>query len=128
MKNLDNYKVEKKNILLRVDLNVPVIDEIVTEKSRIQIIKKTIKILQQQKNKIFLISHFGRPKGERINNLSLSFICNLLKEELNLDKIHFLKNFDDNQIKNKISEMNEGEICLFENIRFMSKIVTQSSN
>ena len=65
MKNLDNYNVERKKILLRVDLNVPVIDEIITEKSRIETIKKTINILQIQKNKIFLISHFGRPMGEK---------------------------------------------------------------
>ena len=121
MKNLDNYPLIKKKILVRVDLNVPVINQKILDKSRISAIKLTINKLRNQKNKIFLISHFGRPKGERINNLSLSFICNLLKEELNLDKIHFLKKFDDNQIKNKISEMNEGEICLFENIRFYAE-------
>ena len=55
MKNLDNYNVQKKNVLLRVDLNVPVIDKIITENSRIQAIKKTIKILQKQNNKIFLV-------------------------------------------------------------------------
>ena len=45
MKTLDNYKVEHKNILLRVDINVPVVDGIVTERSRIEIIKDTINIL-----------------------------------------------------------------------------------
>jgi len=43
MKNLDNYNVERKKILLRVDLNVPVVDKIITEKSRIETIKKNNK-------------------------------------------------------------------------------------
>ena len=49
MKTLDNYNVEQKNILLRVDLNVPVVNSVVTEKSRIEIIKDTINILQKKK-------------------------------------------------------------------------------
>jgi len=118
MKNLDNYKVERKNILLRVDLNVPVVDQVVTEKSRINIIKKTIKILQQQKNKIFLISHFGRPKGKKNKKFSLKFLCLILELEFKVNKIEFLDNFEDLDIQKKMNNMQYGDICLCENIRF----------
>ena len=118
MKNLDNYKVEGKKILLRVDLNVPVLDKIITEKSRIEAIKKTIKILRQQKNKIFLISHFGRPMGKKNKKYSLKFLCSILEFEFQVGKVEFLDNIDDFSIKKKMHNMQYGDICLFENIRF----------
>jgi len=118
MKNLDNYNVQSQNILLRVDLNVPVIDGIITEKSRINTIKKTIKILQKQKNKIFLISHFGRPKGKKNKKYSLKFLSTILELEFQVNKIGFLDNIDNLNIQKKINNMQPGDICLFENIRF----------
>ena len=128
MKNLDNYNVHKKNILLRVDLNVPVIDGIVTEKSRIDTIKKTIKILQKQKNKIFLISHFGRPNGKKNKKYSLKFLSTILELEFQVNKIEFLDNMDDLNIQKKMSNMQYGDICLFENIRFYHEEEDNNSN
>ena len=118
MKTLNNYKVKQKNILLRVDLNVPVVGGNVTEKSRIETIKDTINILQKQKNKIFLISHFGRPKGLENKKYSLKFLCPILESEFGVNQIYFAENFDDKKIQETLNEMNPGEICLFENIRF----------
>ena len=118
MKSLDNFKLKYKNILVRVDLNVPVVNGIITDRSRIYAIKFTIKKLIEQKNKIFLISHFGRPKGKQNKKYSLRFITKILKEELNIKKIYFLKNFDNEQINKIIHIMQESEVCLFENIRF----------
>ena len=45
MKNLNNYKIENKKILFRADLNVPVVDGIITDTSRIEAIKSSIKKL-----------------------------------------------------------------------------------
>ena len=89
MKTLDNYILQEKNVLLRVDLNVPVTNGIITEKSRIKIIKNTIKKLQYDNNKIFLISHFGRPKGQINKKYSLNFICSTLSEELQTQNFFF---------------------------------------
>ena len=118
MKTLDNYRVENKKVLLRVDLNVPVVNGFVTDKNRIKAIKKTIKRLKNQKNKIFLVSHFGRPKGVKDLKYSLSFLCPILESELEVNKIHFIKNFNEERIEKKINEIEYGEVCLFENIRF----------
>ena len=109
MKNLNNYLVKDKNVLLRVDLNVPVINEIITEKSRIKCLKPSIKKLIDQNNKIFLISHFGRPEGKRKKKYSLSFICDTLKSEWNLSKIYFLDCFDQEKIISMINNMDKGE-------------------
>ena len=91
MKNLNNYKIENKKILFRADLNVPVVDGIITDTSRIEAIKSSIKKLTSNKNKIFLMAHFGRPKGEIIDKYSLKFILESLKETLNLDRVFFFR-------------------------------------
>ena len=64
MKTINNYYIKEKNVLLRVDLNVPVVNGFITEKSRIISIKSSIHKLIKGKNKIFLLSHFGKPKGK----------------------------------------------------------------
>ena len=74
MKNLNNYNIENKKILFRADLNVPVVDGVIKDTSRITAIKSSIKKLIANKNKIFLIAHFGRPKGEVISKYSIRFI------------------------------------------------------
>ena len=121
MKNLNNYKIENKKILFRADLNVPVVDGIITDTSRIEAIKSSIKKLTSNKNKIFLMAHFGRPKGEIVDKYSLNFILTSLKETLNLDKVFFLDNFDHNSVDKKINEMQAGNLCLIENIRFLKQ-------
>jgi phosphoglycerate kinase len=118
MKTLDNYSLDNKNILLRVDLNVPFFNGKITNDSRIKIIKKTINKLQQHKNKIFIISHFGRPKGEKNKFYSLEFLCPVLENEFNLNKVVFIKNFNNRDIEKEIINMSPGDICLLENTRF----------
>ena len=118
MKKLINSNFVNKNILLRVDLNVPVLNDKIIDKSRINSIFLTVNKLANKGNKIFLISHFGRPRGKFNKKFSLEFICNTLKEEFNLDKIFFLRKIDELGIKKTIKKMAHGDVCLLENIRF----------
>ena len=71
MKNLSNYKVIGKKVLFRADLNVPVLNGVITDSSRILAIKSSIETLIKNKNKIFILAHFGRPKGEVKEKYSL---------------------------------------------------------
>ena len=121
MKNLKNYNIKNKKILFRADLNVPLLDGVITDTSRIQAIKSSIEILISNKNKIFLIAHFGRPKGEIVNKYSLNFILPSLKEILNLDKIYFLDSLDQDSVEKKFNEMQASNLCLVENIRFFKE-------
>lgn len=121
MKNLKNHNIKNKKILFRADLNVPVVDGIITDTSRIKAIKSSIEILTSNKNKIFLLAHFGRPNGEVIEKYSLNFILSSLKDILNLDKIYFLEKFDQESVEKKINEMQLGNLCLVENIRFLKE-------
>ena len=118
MKNFDNFKINYKKVLFRADLNVPVVNSQITDKSRIKSIKPSIRKLLKQKNKIFILSHFGRPKGKIDKQYSLKFLCSILQQEFEINKIYFLENLDEKNILSKIDEMNFGEICLVENIRF----------
>ena len=121
MKNLLNYNIENKKILFRADLNVPVVDGVITDISRIKAIKSSIEILISNKNKIFLMAHFGRPNGEIVNKYSLNFILPTLKETLNLDKVYFLDSFKQDSIEKTVNEMQDGNLCLVENIRFLKE-------
>ena len=121
MKTINNSSLNKKIILFRADLNVPVKGGKVIDNSRIESSKSSIKKLLNSKNKIFILAHFGRPKGRINKTYSLKFICPLLEKEFQVNKVHFLETLDDLAISNKIKEMEFGEICLIENIRFYSE-------
>ena len=118
MKELRDLDCKNKKIIVRVDLNVPVLEGTITDHSRIHAILPTLEKLIKNKNKIFLIAHFGRPKGEVNKEYSIEFLCLELKKFLNLKTIHFLAKCEKKIIETKIAEMDLGEICLLENIRF----------
>ena len=118
MKQLKNLDSTNKKIIVRADLNVPVFEDKITDHSRIHAILPTLEKLTKNKNKLFLIAHFGRPKGEVNKKYSIEFLCPELKKLSNLNKVHFLDSCDQKIIEKKISEMGFGEICLLENIRF----------
>ena len=90
MKQLKNLDCTKKKIIVRVDLNVPVFKYKITDYSRIQAILPTLEKLTKNKNKVFLIAHFGRPKGKVNKNYSIEFLCPELKKLSNLNKVHCL--------------------------------------
>ncbi len=118
MKELRNLNCTNKRIIVRVDLNVPVFNDKITDHSRIHAILPTLEKLIKNKNKVFLITHFGRPRGEVNKKYSTEFLCDELKKFLNINTIHFLHKFEQKIIETKISEMDLGEICVLENIRF----------
>ena len=118
MKTLSNFEIINKKVLFRADLNVPVLDEVITDTSRIAAIKSSINNLISNKNKIFIIAHFGRPKGEVLKKYSLKFILSALREILEIKKIYFLENLQKDHINKTANEMQYGEVCLIENVRF----------
>jgi len=118
MKTLNNTEIKNKKIIFRADLNVPLVNRKISDHSRIDSIIPSLKELIEKKNKIFLIAHLGRPRGVLDEKLSLNFLCDIIKQKLQISKVHFLKTFNNKEIKDKQSEMKDGEICLFENIRF----------
>ena len=65
MNNIKDLKnLNQKKVLLRLDLNVPLKEGLITDETRIDKILPTIKFLLQENSKILIISHVGRPKGK----------------------------------------------------------------
>ena len=80
-KTLEDFDLKGKTVLLRADLNVPAEDGRVTDTTRIDRLKPTIEFLKERGAKTMIISHFGRPKGERKDEFSLSFLSPYLETQ-----------------------------------------------
>ena len=118
MRNIkDEHNLYKKKILLRLDLNVPLIDGKITDTTRIDKILPTIKFLLKNDAKIIILSHVGRPKGKVVNELSLKPICESLKNKLNQDIRLISKNIKELKSEDLFNAHDE-KIIILENLRF----------
>ncbi len=112
IKESSQFEIKNKNVLLRLDLNVPVFKGRILSDFRILKSVPTIKKLLKNNNKVIIISHFGRPKeGCHDDSLSLEIIINNL-ENLVGEKITFSKDWINGV------NFNGNNIVLCENVRF----------
>ena len=120
LRNLDQLLKENlkdKIIFIRVDLNVPIKDEIVLDETRIERIIPTINALLEKESKICLLSHFGRPDGTNNSKFSLNKIISSLEKYLKKD-ILFIENSFEENVREKIQSSSNNQIVLYENTRF----------
>ena len=113
----DELKLKQKKILLRLDLNVPLDNEKITDTTRIDKILPTINFLLKNEAKIIILSHVGRPKGKIINGLSLKPVCENLKKKLNENIKLITKNLKEIDSNDLFDNHNE-KIVMLENLRF----------
>ena len=118
MKNIEDLKnLNRKRVLVRLDLNVPLEGKKITDTTRIDKILPTLKFLIKQKATIIIISHIGRPKGKINPALSMAPVCEYLSKKLNINVELLNQNlFEINP--DKISNVNNDKIFFLENIRF----------
>lgn len=118
-KTIDDIQVKGKNVLLRVDFNVPLQNGEITDDTRIKAALPTIRKLSGDGAKLILCSHLGKPKGQVKEELSLKPVAERLSELLGKE-VKFLK--DDcvvgEHAKWAKENLAEGEIGLLENTRF----------
>ena len=117
-KLIDENKLKGKRVLVRVDFNVPLdADGVITDDKRILESLTTIKAITSNGGKCILMSHLGRPKGEKNQKYSLAVVAEYLSNVLNKPVL-----FSDDCISednvNVISEMKDGDVLLLENLRF----------
>jgi phosphoglycerate kinase len=113
----EETNLNNKKILLRLDLNVPLLGDKIIDTTRIDKILPTLKFLISQNAKIIIISHVGRPKGKVINELSLKPICKDLEIKLSQNIKLISKNFKEIVSKDLFNSEDE-KIVMLENIRF----------
>tara|TARA_B100001175_G_C19446690_1_gene609113 strand:+ start:134 stop:1294 length:1161 start_codon:yes stop_codon:yes gene_type:complete len=109
---LNQSKIKNKNVLLRLDLNVPIFEGKILSDFRISKSIPTIKNLLNNNNKVIILSHLGRPEeGKQDESLSLSIIINIL-ENLVGEKVTFSQDWING------IDFNGNNIVLCENVRF----------
>lgn len=118
VKTVDDLDLTGKKVFVRVDFNVPLdSDGSVTDDTRIKAALPTIKKLYEQDAKIILASHLGRPKGERVESMSLAPVAPVLSERLGLPVL-FLNDCIGTEVQEAINGLQGGQIVLLENLRF----------
>jgi len=113
----DQENLNEKIILLRLDLNVPIKNGVITDHTRIDKVLPIINFLIEKKTKILILSHVGRPKGKQNKELSLKPICENLEKKIN-KKIRLIKENIFNLKKEDLFKDKTEQVLFLENIRF----------
>lgn len=121
MKTIDNFNFNQKTVLIRVDFNVPLdADFQVTDTNRIEAAKPTILKVIKEGGKAVLMSHLGRPKGEKNSAYSLKHIVASAEKILGVPVV-FIEDCIGNQVKHTIDSAVAGSVILLENLRFYAE-------
>ena len=123
-KTVKDLDVKGKKVLVRVDFNVPLSkenNEEIADDTRIKAALPTIDYLLENDAKVILMSHLGRPKGEAKPEFALKPVADWLENHYK-DKFHFFPSPEvvDDKVKEEVSNLNEGEVCLIENTRYVA--------
>ncbi|MPL94366.1 Phosphoglycerate kinase [bioreactor metagenome] len=116
-KTLDEIDLAGKVVLVRVDINVPVENGVVTDATRIEKIVPTVKDILAKGGKPVLLAHFGRPKGQVVPEMSLKPLVPTLEKALGVHVI-FADDCIGTPAKKAVAAMQPGEVVLLENTRF----------
>lgn len=114
---VQDAKLSGKNVLMRVDYNVPIKEGVIKDDTRIRETLKTIKLLLEGNNRVVLMAHMGRPKGKPEEKYSLKPVAAKL-EELAGVKVHFAPDCVGPEADKVVASAQKGEIVLLENLRF----------
>jgi len=116
-KTIDSETVAGKRVLVRVDLNVPMKDGQVTDAMRIERAAPTLAELVAKGAKVIVLSHFGRPDGKRVPEMSLSPLVAPLAQALGRP-VAFAEDCIGPQAEAAVRALKNGEVLLLENLRF----------
>lgn len=117
-KTLDDLgDIRGKRALVRVDLNVPMADGRVSDATRLRAIIPTVSELTGKGAKVLLLAHFGRPKGAKHSELSLSMIVEKLSEVLNKE-VMFVAEMAGPVVEQSVGILADGDVAVLENSRF----------
>ncbi|OOL18866.1 phosphoglycerate kinase [Bombella intestini] len=116
-RTLDKAEVRGKRVLLRADLNVPMHEGAITDTTRIERVLPTIRELTEKGAKVILLSHFDRPKGKVVPEMSLAPVGKRLGELLGRP-VAFATDCVGPKAKEAVDALKDGDVLLLENTRF----------
>lgn len=120
MKTIDDFSFKGRQVLIRVDFNVPLNESgVITDDTRIQATVPTIRKVLNDGGSVVLMSHLGRPKGQPTPEFSLSQIVKHLSETLGVD-VKFSPDCIGEGAEELSSSLQPGEVLLLENLRYHS--------
>ena len=118
MKNIRDLDIKGKKLLIRVDFNVPLDDQgNITDDIRIRGVLPTINYALDENAKIIIISHMGRPKGQRVEKYSMAPAAKRLSRLISKE-VKLSPDCIGDEAKDMINAMQPGEIIMLENLRF----------
>ncbi|WP_212906265.1 phosphoglycerate kinase [Capnocytophaga stomatis] len=121
MKTIDNFNFKDKKALIRVDFNVPLDENFkVTDNTRIEAAKPTIEKILKDGGSVVLMSHLGRPKGEKNQKYSLKHIVDEVSKELGKPVI-FVDDCVGESVEKAVAAAPSGSVILLENLRFYAE-------
>lgn len=116
-KTLDHHDLNGKRVLIRVDVNAPIADGRVTDDTRLRAIAPTVGQVLKKGGKPILLSHFGRPKGKTVPEMSVSIVRPALELVLGAP-VDFCGSTIGPEAENAVEALGEGRVLLLENTRF----------
>ncbi len=117
-KSVKDLNLAGKRVLMRADFNVPLdSDGNITDDTRIKAALKTINYIIGKGAKLILMSHLGRPKGQKKEELSLRPVAERLSQLIN-KPVKMLSDCVGEEVKEEVAQMKDGDLTLLENLRF----------
>ncbi|MDI3308901.1 MAG: phosphoglycerate kinase [Acetobacteraceae bacterium] len=116
-RTLDQLDPRGKRVLLRADLNVPVKDGQITDRTRIERLSPTIRELAEKGARVIVCSHFDRPKGKRVPEMSLKPMAEALSQALGRP-VGFVDDCIGPEAEAAVAKLQDGDVLLLENTRF----------
>lgn len=116
-KSIRDVELAGKRVFCRVDFNVPMQDGVITDDTRIRAAVPTIRFMVDAGAKVILASHFGRPKGQVVEEMRLTPVAAHLSGLLGRE----VTKLDDSvgaEVKAAVERMEQGDVLLLENVRF----------
>ncbi|HLV62193.1 phosphoglycerate kinase [Galbibacter sp.] len=121
MKTIEDFNFNNKKALIRVDFNVPLDGDFnVTDTTRIEAAKPTIIKVLEEGGSAILMSHLGRPKGKRSDDLSLKHIVAKVSEIIGVE-VKFVDQSVGQVAEQAVENLKSGEVLLLENLRFYAE-------
>ncbi|MFH1874215.1 MAG: phosphoglycerate kinase [Pseudomonadota bacterium] len=128
IKYIDQLDIKDKRVFIRVDFNVAMKDGVITDDTRIKKALPTIKYALDQKAKVILASHLGRPKGEVNPKYSMKPVGQRLAELLGNTDVLLPEDCVGDAVKKLAHDLEPGQVMLLENLRFHKEETANDEN